>query len=986
MSQFKIDIVVDSSQAQRGAENLRGALVELEARAGRLTKLLSGSFSSIGSAHEKARREAETLQGALSGVAGEAASVERSVMAMDKAFKAVEKSQKRTAKAIDSAFSDMNKAFKAVEKSQKRTAKAIDSAFSDMNKAFKAVEKSQKEAAKETTGLAKAFSSLEKKANSVSSSIKKGLAIAGVALGGRAISSTLDAYTNVQNRLKLVTRGTDELRDVTQKLFQVAQKTHTSFTATAELYSHTALATKQLGLSQEETLNFTESLNKAVALSGVSSESAAAGLTQLAQGLAAGALRGEELNSVMEQLPRVSLVIQESLGVTSGEMRKLATEGKITAEVIIDAFKKSAKTIDREYGKTVPTIGQSLQQLGNEIIRLVGEFDQATGITEKFGKAIGFLVDNISLVVKAVEALILILGARFAANLLRKTVIPAVLTFSKALKTGAVPAVKSFTVALKANPLGALVSVLQVVIPLVIAFSDEIVSAAKSVSKLAEESALLGGAMKTSFGSFDGVSKRLRQITADANQATQAIENQRAVTNLLLRAQGVMSEALAKTASGQKELEDLTNKQVQAQVKQREEIGKSSRELERARALQDLQNEAKRRGLQLSEATIQQFNREFDATTRAIEQQERRRKSISVQQGPSVLETLAKENQELQRVVAAGVSQRQETIELIDAENQLAASGLKLTDARIAKLKELLAARRKLNAELEAQDSRVTNQVGQFVRRSAEFAKALIEPYQSLKVLVEESEEPFRRVQQILEETADPTELLNQKIADLGLALQTGAIPTIEEYNERLQRLRGETKQTAEEITVLSVIGQRAIQGFADASADSLHELGTSFVDLLGGADDAFEGFAENLKATFKSLVDDLSKALLRLLVLKGIEAALLGGGLSPTAVSGLVGGLPKFQTGGSFRVGGAGGPDSQVVAFRATPGERVDITPTARQAPAEAPSVNVSPTIVNRIDSRDVAESMNSPEGEEVFMNFVRLNPDSIKSILNRS
>lgn len=211
------------------------------------------------------------------------------------------------------------------------------------------------------------------------------------AFGLRELQQTVDAYTNVQNRLKLVTDNASELLGVTKELFAISNQTRQSFTSTAEVYARTALATKDLGLSQRETLEFTKSLNQAVILSGASAAESSAGLIQLSQGLASGALRGDELRSVLEQLPAVADVIANSLGVTRGELRKMGEDGKITAEVVIDAFKKAKTTLDEDFGQTVPTLGQAFTVLKNNFIEFIGVVDSATGVSGALASVIIFL-------------------------------------------------------------------------------------------------------------------------------------------------------------------------------------------------------------------------------------------------------------------------------------------------------------------------------------------------------------------------------------------------------------------------------------------------------------------------------------------------------------------------------------------------------------------------------------------------------------------
>lgn len=207
------------------------------------------------------------------------------------------------------------------------------------------------------------------------------------ALGINQIRQYVDTYTNLQNRLKQVTTGTENLTAVTNNLFDIANRTRSSFEGTAQLYGRVALATKEMGIGQSELLQFTERVNQAIILSGASATEASAGLIQFSQGLASGTLRGDELRSVLEQLPAVADVIAKQLKVTRGELRKMGTDGKITTDIILEAF-RNADNLAEAFAKTVPTIGQAFQVLENQFIRFLGELDKQTKASETLARAI----------------------------------------------------------------------------------------------------------------------------------------------------------------------------------------------------------------------------------------------------------------------------------------------------------------------------------------------------------------------------------------------------------------------------------------------------------------------------------------------------------------------------------------------------------------------------------------------------------------------
>lgn len=211
-----------------------------------------------------------------------------------------------------------------------------------------------------------------------------------------------DAYTQLNNRLKLVTDSTEELVAVSENLFAISQDARVSFESTAELYQRVARASDALGKSTQEVLDVTEAVSQAITVSGVSAEAANAAIVQLGQGLASGALRGDELRSVLEQTPRLAQAIAEGLGVTTGALRELGAEGELTADKVFGALQSQAAVLNEEFGQLDATVSQSLTVLNNSFVRFIGRLDQTLGVTNNLadgfialGKSIDGSVDSV---------------------------------------------------------------------------------------------------------------------------------------------------------------------------------------------------------------------------------------------------------------------------------------------------------------------------------------------------------------------------------------------------------------------------------------------------------------------------------------------------------------------------------------------------------------------------------------------------------------
>lgn len=225
--------------------------------------------------------------------------------------------------------------------------------------------------------------------------------MAGLVTVGAAVSK-MDAYTGLQNRLKLVTNSQVELNKAMSDTFAIAQKTRQSWESAAQVYQGFANNAKALGLTMSQTAQLTETVSKAVAISGGSAASSEAALIQFNQALGAGALRGEELNSVMEQTPGLAKAIAEGMGITVGQLRTVAAQGKITSEELVKALTKAKSSVDDLFSKTDITIGQSITLLNNELSKFVGEAGQSSGAAKTLAESIQVLSQNIDLATNAV--------------------------------------------------------------------------------------------------------------------------------------------------------------------------------------------------------------------------------------------------------------------------------------------------------------------------------------------------------------------------------------------------------------------------------------------------------------------------------------------------------------------------------------------------------------------------------------------------------
>lgn len=228
------------------------------------------------------------------------------------------------------------------------------------------------------------------------------LGFLGIQMGAGAVKDVIglaDAYKNLQSRIGLVAGEGEHLARTMDDVQAVALRTHSALESTGVLFTRLAQAGKDAGLgleqATEQSLALTESINQAVAISGAGAAASDAAITQLIQGLQSGVLRGEEFNSVMEQAPRLARALADGLGVTTGELRKLAESGALTTDVVIKSLQSQGQALEAEFGKLPLTVGRAVTDVQTAFMRYVADVDEANGVTEKMAAAVGFVGEHL---------------------------------------------------------------------------------------------------------------------------------------------------------------------------------------------------------------------------------------------------------------------------------------------------------------------------------------------------------------------------------------------------------------------------------------------------------------------------------------------------------------------------------------------------------------------------------------------------------------
>ncbi|EJC9961454.1 tape measure protein [Salmonella enterica] len=271
-----------------------------------------------------------------------------------------------------------------------------------------------------TDGMEVGFKRADKAASSLTSSFGSLSRVATslmAILSVQQVSQYADAWTTLNNKLANAIRPSEQLVDVTERVFNITQQTRGSLDATASLYARLERATREYGTSADDLAKLTTIINQGFVVSGATAQEAENAIIQLSQGLASGALRGEEFNSVNEQGNRLIVALADSMGVGIGQMRQMAAAGKLTTDVVVNGLLSQGVTIGNEFANTTTTISQALQVAGNNITKFFGENSTVKTGTAIFNDAVISVSENIGALSAVLTATAAVMGSRYVGAL-----------------------------------------------------------------------------------------------------------------------------------------------------------------------------------------------------------------------------------------------------------------------------------------------------------------------------------------------------------------------------------------------------------------------------------------------------------------------------------------------------------------------------------------------------------------------------------------
>lgn len=421
--------------------------------------------------------------------------------------------------------------------------------------------------------------------------------------GASVLAGLADEATQLRGRLRAAKADYDAI-------FDIAERTRSGLSATVDLYARMERSTRSMDISQERLLGLTESVNQAIRLSYTTAAAGEAAVMQFGQALAAGELRGEELNSVLEQTPRLAEAVAAGMGKQVGELRALAKEGKLAAGDVLRAVETQSAALAEEFAEMPLTIGDAWTQVRNSLVDYVGDQDAATGASRRFAATLQQIAQDLPKyldpLLQAVTALLRNLDALtvFMVTRMALAAIPAVIAGVNSLRAAIIAArtaTLTLNVALAAlgGPVGLAIAALAGGLYWLATRTDQARKAAQLHSEAMDKN---------------------RQLAEQNKQA--ALDN----------AEAMRKEALAHVASAQAALQ---NARAQLEVERSRPVGDRGAGGNVASAMTGMQ--AQRRAEQ-AEAMLAQRQRELDAWTKQLVDL-----AVEIQLGPGIAARAAAE-------------------------------------------------------------------------------------------------------------------------------------------------------------------------------------------------------------------------------------------------------------------------------------------------------------------------------------------------------
>ena len=810
------------------------------------------------------------------------------------------------------------------------------------NRQFNAIERRAREMNKNLDSIfARSFDGL-----------KGSVAGIGAALGIDQLRRMTDTWTDLTSRVNLAAGSIDKGAEVMGRLGEMARRTYSDLTLTAESYLGNATAVKELGYSTDQALDYTESLNNALVVSGAKGDRAASVIDALAKAMALGKLSGDELNTVISTGGRVAEALAAGLGTTVNGLRKLGAQGQITGQDIVKGLTSQMEILRKEAADMPATIGDGFTLLNNALLEYVGNGDQATGVSAKIAEALVLIADNFDKVADSgLQVAAVIAGAligRSITSMIRSLSLgtTALIGFARALNSaraagGLATALGGVSAA--AGPVGMIIG--GAVVSSLLLYNSTVGSSSEAATRFAERLKKVEEAAKASGDAVEEAGEKnknynLNEMKEDVAEAANQFERaQSAVVDYFDEVlAGVPALKVVRDATGEVSRQEVASpEQIRQLQALRDELASNANKAgEVQKALQALANlnpnfqELANRLNPLLEKLINISTVARQTMAAIADANASRGRSAKDDKLPVDLNKVAAETYEKEALRKASLNKKEHTLELerIKVRNDAMKEGTKLTEEaidRIAKANVAAQSRwteegkkpKKEKAVQKSTDQKIDSDIQAIKDRTA----ALQAETQMVGLSYQEQEK--RRIALDLEQAA------LAKLRDEAIKKGQTDLSNIKlsaEQRAQIDQVSAAYARQAEELRKVQEVQDRADQ----AAADFYDTFRSSMVGAIQGAN----SLADALKNILGRLSELLLNSAFNALFMPSSGGS--GGGMFGGAfnwIGGLIGGgfssrssdpWSGLRLAGGGHVRGPGGPRTDSIPANLSNGEFV--------------------------------------------------------------
>lgn len=277
---------------------------------------------------------------------------------------------------------------------------AVNKQLENLQSGFNKTDKAAAGSSKSMTTLGKSMDTSGAKASKFSFALTPlAGAIAGVVSAQALVNlqKLSEQFTLLESRVKRLSATTDDARTNYAALLQISSAGGSDLTTTIKLWESLTASLRSLGVTRDQVLSLTDTLQKIGKIGGSSAEEISAALRQFSQAVAGGTLRAEEFNSIIEQMPELGRKIADGLGIPFNELRQQMLDGKLTIDRVLGAVYEQTGKVNAEFKNVPRSVGDATNAIVNGMGVAISKIDQATKASQTLAKALDAVAKGIRL-------------------------------------------------------------------------------------------------------------------------------------------------------------------------------------------------------------------------------------------------------------------------------------------------------------------------------------------------------------------------------------------------------------------------------------------------------------------------------------------------------------------------------------------------------------------------------------------------------------